>query len=335
MGSIGKFLTDDVLGITQYPDTKHASAQYDEAYQRATQQAQNAQNLASGAYGEAKGYRDEAGGMYRNLGSLGLSERDAALNMLNKVLGEYGTTAGIATPLSYQPASSSSLRPDNRTTPAASSPAVNPNAPYSPDLQGPVGPNVPKTYGEYSGETPQRTDPYRLTDPQQIQANQQIDDISREKQSAIDDLRARYAQAGITDPRAMEAGMQQISERYDSLAAGQKAKFAEGARANREAALSSLLDLFTGLSGRGTSTYAGGASGIAGVGGQAQNLGDTQSQQAASLMSQQLGGAGQKLAQTQQAANEYDAGFMALLGSLFPNAFVLPTRKKQPTTPAP
>lgn len=341
MGSIGKFLTDDLLGVTQYPDVKHASAQYDEAYQRATQQAQNAQNLASGAFGEAKGYRDEAGGMYRDLGQMGMSERDAALSALNRVLGEYGTTAGIATPLSYRPTTSQSPRPDNRTpndTPSyatQSYPEPDASAPYSPDLQGPVGTNVPKTYGEYSGQTPPPRDPYALTDPQQTQANQQIDDINREKQSAIDELRARYAQAGITDPRAMEAGMQQVAERYDSLAAGQKAKFAEGARANREQALAGLLDLFTNLSGRGTSTYAGGAAGISGVGGQAQNAGDTQSQQAASLLSQQMSGSGQKLAQTQQAANEYEAGFMALLGAMFPNAFVMPSRKKTPTAPTP
>ena len=70
----------------------------------------------------------------------------------------------------------------------------------------------------------------------------------------------------------MEAGIQQL-ERYDAMAAGHKANFAEAARSNREKALSSLIELFTNLMQGGSSKYAASAQGLQSVGGQAQNLG--------------------------------------------------------------
>jgi hypothetical protein len=299
MGSIGKFLTDDLLGVVQYPDVKHASAQYDQMFKKTQEQADAATNTANQGYGEAKGYRDEAGGIYRNLSSIGMNERDAALNMLNQILGEYGTTAGVATPLSFQPAKTA-ISPDNRTTPGPA-PATNPT--YTPGLsQGPPPASAPAS------------NPYALTEPQQIQANTQIDEINREKQSVMEEIRARFAQQGITDPRAMQTEMDRIGERYDAIAAQQKAKFAEGARENREQSLAGLVDTFINLMQGGKATTAGSASGLQSVGGQAQNVGDTQSQLAASLLSSLTGGAQNKLMATQQAANQYDSDFSALLG---------------------
>lgn len=304
MGSIGKFVTDDMLGIVQYPDVKHAQAQYDQAYQSAYGQAQGAQQKADQGFGEAKGYRDQAGGLYNNLSQWGTGDRDAALQMLNRVLGEYGTTAGVSTPLGFTPGASAPTT--NRTTPN-----VPGNAAAA--LNRSQAPGTPAPAPTPTTPAP-ATDAYALTDAQQVQANTQVDQINREKQSAIEELRARYAQAGITDPRAMEAGIQQIAERYDALASQRKASFAEDARANREKALGQAIDLFTNLLHAGTSTVAGAAGGLQSVGGQAQNYGEGQSQQAAQLLSALTSGAGNRLQATQQAANAYDADFLKLVG---------------------
>lgn len=306
-----KFLADDLLGLVDYPDTKTANQQFEALRNKTLGQVDNANKLASGGYGEAQGYRNQAGGMYQNLGNLGMSERDTALNMLNSILGEYGTTSGVSTQLGYNAAKGGPV-------PGARTPSSAPGRiPAANAMQNAIGQSA----------SPQgASNPYALTDAQQIQANQQIDQINREKESAIGELKSRYAQQGITDPRAMEAGIQQLSERYDAMAAGHKANFAEAARSNREKALSSLIELFTNLMQGGSSKYAASAQGLQSVGGQAQNLGDTQSQQAAQLLSNMTGSAQNNLQMQQQAARQYDSDFMSMLGMWASGGFNTPNR---------
>ena len=318
MGSIGKAIGDDLLGIIQYPDTKLAQEQYNAIRDKSLGQIDSANKLATGGYGRAQGYGNQSGGMYQNLGNLGMSERDTALNMLNSILGEYGNTAGVSTPLSFN-AAKGGAAPGARTPSSAPGRIPAANA-----LQNAIGQSA------YPAKT---ANPYALTDAQQVQANQQIDQINKEKESAIGELKALYAQQGITDPRAMEAGIQQLSERYDAMAAGHKANFAEAARSDREKALSGMIDLFTNLMQGGSSKYGASAQGLQSVGSQAQNLGDTQSQQAAQLLSNMTGSAQNNLLAQQQAARQYESDFMSLLGTIasggMSNVFDFGTKKKE------
>lgn len=311
---------DSVLSGGATDQLRGAQRRYDEAVKAAQGQIKTAQDTSSAAYGEAKGYRDQAGGMYSNISNWAAGDRDAYQSLLNTILGEYGTTAGISSPLTYTPAKAPATAPNNRTTPRTGGAAAMLNsrtiAPATYD---------PRTMPGPAPAAPAKADPYGLTLAQETQINQQTDAINRQKQTAIENVKARYAQAGITDPRAMQAAIQDIEEQYGSAASGNRANFAESARENREQSLASLVDFFSSLMQQATGNYAGAAGGLQSVGGQAQNVGDVQSGQATSLLGHQLSGADQNVQQAQQAVNQYDADMAALLGLVLTGGLSTPS----------
>jgi hypothetical protein len=112
-------------------------------------------------------------------------------------------------------------------------------------------------------------DPYQLTESQQMQMNGAVDRINAQKQTAIENLRAQYAQHGITDPRAMQAGMQVIEEQFGGAAEQSKAQFLEQQRETKQKTYADMLNLFTQQQGQGQQQQ---LQGIQGGEGQINNL---------------------------------------------------------------
>ena len=112
-------------------------------------------------------------------------------------------------------------------------------------------------------------DPYQLTESQQGQMNGQIDRINGAKQSALENLRASYAQRGISDPRAMQAGMQMIEQQFGGAAEQAKSGFLEQQRAEKQQTIAQMMQFFAQQQGQGQQQQ---LQGIQGGEGQIQNL---------------------------------------------------------------
>lgn len=68
-----------------------------------------------------------------------------------------------------------------------------------------------------TGGTGAPTSPYALYGPQQEEYTNQADAINQSRDKALSRLRAQYAAAGITDPRAMSAAEAHINTEHDAL----------------------------------------------------------------------------------------------------------------------
>jgi len=168
-------------------------------------------------------------------------------------------------------------------------------------------------------------DPYQLTEPQQMQLNGQTDRINAQKQSAMENLRASYAQRGITDPRAMQAGMQTLEEQFGGAAEQSKAQFLEQNRVTKQQTYGQLLDFFSQQQGQGQQQQ------LQGIQGGEQQIGNLQQLGANPALMQMLGRldqnanididrAGQLLQQNNIGQNLLSAGSQALglyLGGAF------------------
>ena len=130
-----------------------------------------------------------------------------------------------------------------------------------------------------------------MTEAQQTQLAGQVDRIRQTESAAIEELKARYAQQGITDPRAIQAGITRIQELAGAHAEQAKAGAAETARSTRERANAALIDLFMSLSGRGLQTQGNSAAGIANIGEGAQGAANQGNSLAANLLSNVQSGA--------------------------------------------
>ena len=112
-------------------------------------------------------------------------------------------------------------------------------------------------------------DPYQLTEAQQGQMNGQIDRINGAKQTAIENMRASYAQRGISDPRAMQAGMQMIEQQFGGAAEQAKSGFLEQQRAEKQQTIAQMMQFYAQQQGQGQQQQ---LQGIQGGEGQIQNL---------------------------------------------------------------
>lgn len=293
-----------------------ADRQFRQGQQLQDQYLQQLNPLLSGAnqrmeqYGqEASADRAGARDRFNALGDMGLSDRTNALRSFYDLLPIYTGAAGINTGgsgLYYQPTSfdagagGAPATQPNRTTPGtggggnAAAVLNSRNRPAAGtttvDPRVNVGPLAPGSTGQ-NGQTGQSgqagaVNPYALTADQQAQLNGQVDSINRQKMAAMSELDARFAQRGITDPRAMEIARQQLSERYDTMAEQSKAQFGETARANREQAVGNLLNLFNNMQQQGTQNVGQSGQALLGVSNAAQGASDNQMQVVMNALSQ-------------------------------------------------
>lgn len=281
-----------------------------------------AQNQQQQAFQEALGYRNKAGGQFDTLSGMGLSDREAGMrNFFDTLLPLFAGVTGLPATNFVSPASVLPSSPaggaynrtplgtggaaealNNRNRPSSPNSTIDPRVSAGPLAVGDVGANTSAgglyvntgrgepasniVPGAASASGGQHFDPYALTSDQQVQLNSQVDAINAQKQSALNDLRASFAQRGISDPRAMAAAEQMLADRFDTQSSQSKAAFGETARANRERAVSTLMDFFNNLMGQGSQNFTTGAQGNLALGNQAQGAGESQQQAALSLLAQ-------------------------------------------------
>jgi len=147
-----------------------------------------------------------------------------------------------------------------------------------------AGPTLGGTYGAQKDAYQQQQEattaaanqsPYKLSEPQQQQLNQHIDAINvmarRDAAQLQENLRAR----GIDDPRALEAGMEQLQLHYSQLATQTSTDFYNKIANDKEAIAAQLAQMEIGLTEAG-------AGGLASLGGAQSNIALQQNQLAAS-----------------------------------------------------
>ena len=302
---IGSIL-DNVIGIDMPSASYDARVTADEARRaqagqiaRQNQASDRAMQLMENFLNESQGYRSDAYNRYSAVGNNGTSDQGGANDAISTLIGQYANTAGLPsgnyTPFAA-PRTATAVAPaggNDRTTArlpgvnrgspgsaantlntagGAGAAPVNPNAPLGADAMGPFGPGgAPATVGQYLGAAGQGAatsgqDAYGLTEAQQVQLNGQVERLNESRQAQIEQLQSSYAQRGITDPRAMAAGLERINSHYDALAEQQKAGFAEEARKTRQQAEAALLDFVANIRNQGIQQQLAGAGGIANLG---------------------------------------------------------------------
>jgi hypothetical protein len=307
-----------MLGIFDTPD-------YGQAQSLQKQALDNFQKYNT----EAEGFRNEAAGGYRNFSKQGNQQYANAMNYFSRLLPQYQNYTGLnigaygndaASKLNYVAGTGGGYDPAKGATYAPSpgtenrTPMAGMNRNTAPAAG--TGATVP------AGRT---TDPYQLTPAQQVQLNGQVDRIARQKQTAIDGLKAQFAANGISDPRVMQSQIQQYEEMYDGMAEQSKAGFAEQARAAGADAVKYLIDFANQQQGQGLNQQQFGVQGI-------NNLQNDAMSAASNPTLQNLSGASAQLAGAEaDAGNMFMNSLLSAAGQFAGGAFN-PTK---PTTPAP
>lgn len=265
----------------------------------AAKQRQQQLDLANKAYGESSQYRQQAAPGYQALQAYGQGQQGLYNANLPVYQNAFNQAAGLPTT-------------QNATQ-------ANPNP--SPGYRQPSGGTAPAAPASQPQQA-QQNNPYQLTQPQQEQLNGQVDTLAKQHQTALANFRARLSAQGITDPRALAAGEQQLGEQFSGLSNQAQAKFAEDARAQREAAAKQMLDYFANAGAQGTQAYAEGTNGIAGLGQQA--LG------ASSVAQNGANSAGYFAQQQQQQQNALSSGLSQLIGYALSGGFNKPAQASVP-----
>lgn len=210
------------------------------------QAAQKAKNQSAEQYNRQKGYQDSGAGIYGQLGSQGAAQyADYHNNYLN-LLSQFGNLSGLGDPLSHfggpgQPAYGGTQGAIGGTSHPGQWNMAQPTNQAAIDAAG--GPSVIAQYNQ--GPQPQPTsassDPYALDTYQQQQLNQSQANIARQAKSAVGSFEQQMNAHGITDPRALQVGREQIHEHFAALSADTQTKFYEQAKKDKLAALQSII----------------------------------------------------------------------------------------------
>lgn len=102
--------------------------------------------------------------------------------------------------------------------------------------------------GQQSQEQNQNpNNPYSLDTNQQQLLNQQIDTIHKQAQTDIGQFQQSMASRGITDPAAMNAGVEQLKEHYNALSTETSTQFYQQVQQQKQKELAALISTYTGL----------------------------------------------------------------------------------------
>jgi hypothetical protein len=141
--------------------------------------------------------------------------------------------------------------------------------------------------------------PYSLDQNQTAQLNQINGNIAKQAQSAIASFQQQMVSRGITDPRAMELGQEQIQEHFAGLQSEAQTSFYETVKQDKEKALQYLIAEMSNYGAQGISEQEAAGSGFLGLASGSQAAANAQ--QGFSLEQQQL-------------ANNQQGGLLNLLG---------------------
>ena len=181
-----------------------------QAAQKANNQAQQQQQLQN-QYGQ------QASNVYSGLQQQGHAQIGAQNQNFLTLLDRYGSIAGLGNPLSFgqqgHPGDSGGR------TPTPGTPGQNPQA----------------------TRTDPSLDPYALDGNQQAQLNQSMGQIANAQKSAAAQFTQQMAASGITDPRALQLGQEQLQEHFATLQADTQTKFYEQVKQDKLTALQQII----------------------------------------------------------------------------------------------
>ncbi len=233
--------------------------------------ANNASNAAGDLAGQQAGQFSSlygTGGNVFNTGNNALSGlgQNPLLQLLqtgtsnNPLLQQYGQASGVNIPGYSAPPGYIPGTPGGGYSTAAN------GQPGAPSVQRPTGetPGGMPVSGSTSPAQPsngvqptsapvspmqQRFDSYGLTQPQQVQLNQQLNVLTQKAQSQASQYQAAMQQRGV-DPALTAEGAARINAEFSNLQEQTIAGFAEQARKAKEDALQTLIQLGTGAYGQ-------------------------------------------------------------------------------------
>lgn len=282
MGLFDSLLNIATLGLVTTPEQRQEQRANNAATDLAQTQANQYQNLYQTGQGLS------------NVGQnplLGLYQTGQTTNPLYQ---QFGQAAGInfggqATPPGYIPGTPgggfTNGAPNVARVGGPQGTGVNPAGSPAQGANAQTGVN---TGGGQNAPTNPAWDAYGLTQPQQIQLNQQIHALTQHSQSAISQYQARMQQQGVS-PSMIAEGAARLQQQAQATQAGLVASFAEAARASREQALQALLtqgqNAFTGQQQLGLNLQQNATAGLTNPQGAQNQL----AQQAAAKQSANLG----------------------------------------------
>lgn len=254
----------------------------------ASAHAGQAQTLATQQQGVANAYGQQGAGVYGALNSAGANQSAAYQGNYLNLLNEYGSLAGLGANAvggaPVNPATQGGAGVRTATAPGAA--ANQPGA-----QQGGAGQQV------QGGN--QASNPYSLDQNQQSLLNQQIAGVQQSAKQATAGFQQQMEAQGITDPRSLEVGTQQIQEHFAQLSSQTQTAFYQQVKTDKLQAMQQLLSGLSGYGQTGISQQEAAGSGYLGLASGAQAA--TNAQQSNALNQQNL-------------SNEQLSGLFQLIG---------------------
>lgn len=182
------------------------------------QQAANAaQKQSASQQTLANQYGQQAAGVYGGLAQQGGNQAGQYQNNYLNLLNQYGQLSGVGSPINAAPVGGTTAQ----------------NFAYQ---------NQQQMQGQQGGQT---ASPYQLDPNQQALLNQSNAQIAQASKSAQAQFAQHMASSGITDPRALQLGQEQLQEHFQALQQDTEAKFYEQVKADK---LTALQQIISGLS---------------------------------------------------------------------------------------
>lgn len=237
-----------------------------------------AQTNATNQIARQNQFGDQAAGVYSGLQQAGAGQAGAYQGNYLQLLNEFGGMAGLGTPITQ-----------TRQPPAA-------NVPGQAPTQGTLASTLNgRTATPGQGQDQQQgPNPYGLDHNQQQLLNQSIAQIGQSQKAASSAFAQQMQRDGITDPRDLAIGHQQIEEHFTALSETTQAQFYEQVKTDKMKALQEIMSGLQTYGSQGIAEQEAAGSGYLGLAAGAQNAVNSSQQQSLEqqqLSNNQLGGA--------------------------------------------
>lgn len=177
------------------------------------QAAQTAQKQSAGQQALANQYGQQGAGIYGGLAQQGANQQGQYQNNYLNLLNQFGQLSGVGSPVNAAPVGGTTAQ----------------NFAYQNAQQA----------GQ--GQGGQAANPYQLDHNQQAMLNQSNAQIANASKSAQAQFVQHMASSGITDPRALQLGQEQLQEHFQALQQETEAKFYEQVKTDKLAALQQII----------------------------------------------------------------------------------------------
>lgn len=234
IGLFDNLLNIATFGLVTTPEQRQQQRANNAASDIAGQQQQQFGNI----YGQGQGVFNAGQGQLGALGVNPLLQLFQTGQSNNPLLQQFGQAAGLNFAPPPGQAIANPVSPGGGFTNGVPNTVRGQSGLPLPGATSPVqGANAPQAVNP---QHQQLFDAYGLTQPQQVQLNQQINRITQSAQSHISQYQQRMSSAGVSPQLAAE-GAARLQAEYDSMSQGLIANFAESARAQKEQALQALI----------------------------------------------------------------------------------------------